>query len=92
MGAVEGPVLVLLLASIDALGLVSASLVRISEGSRCEAWLQRFFLGCLGLVGATAIASLGLHPGCWLSCGATLAVMVLTVTCDFHKAGCATVW
>ena len=92
MAGLEGPVLVLVLASIEALGLVSAWLARIGEGSRRQSSFQLFFLGCLGMVGAAAIMSLGLPPGYWLSCGATLSVMVLAATCDFHKTGCATVW
>jgi len=92
MAGLEGPVLVLVFAGIEALGLASAWLARIGEGSPRQGSFQRLFLGCLGVVGVAGILSLELPPGYWLSCGATLALMVLAATCDFHTTRCVTVW
>ncbi len=78
------------LGGIQVLGLLSAAVARLSEGSRRQASSQRFFLGCLGLVGGTTMLCLGLWPGCWLASGSTLAVMVLGVTCDFGRSRRAT--
>jgi hypothetical protein len=43
-------------------------------------------------MGAAAAVSLGLGPGCWLLSSITLSLMILTVTCDFHRSGRNTAW
>jgi hypothetical protein len=65
-----------------ALGLLSAAFARRSEGSRRQTLSQVLFFGCLMLVGAAAIASVVLGPGCWAASSTTLAVMVLGATYD----------
>jgi hypothetical protein len=71
---------------VQMLGLLSALLSRLGEGSPGEGRCQFFFLFCLALVGATTIASMSLGPGAWLSCGATLSIMVLIALYDCGRA------
>jgi hypothetical protein len=75
-----------------ALGLVSAWFARLSEQFRCPALLRGAFLALLILVGATTLVSAWLGSGWWLGCGATLSLMVLTVTCDFRRTQAAAAW
>ena len=82
----ESAVVLYSFGAIQLLGLVSAGVTRVSEGSRCQTSSQQVFLGFLGTVGLATVASIALWPGCWLASGATLAVMVLTVTCDFGRS------
>jgi hypothetical protein len=44
------------------------------------------------LMGLGTAFALTIGPGCWLTCSATLAVMVLTVTCDFRASREAATW
>lgn len=67
-------------------GLLSGLATRVSEGSRHQTACQVAFLICLGVVGCTTVLCLGGQPGAWLGSGATLSVMVLTVTCDFSRS------
>ncbi len=73
------------LASIQLIGLLSACLARLSEGSVRQVACQRFFLACLLLVGLGTIASLTLIPAYWVASGTTLSLMVLAATCDFRR-------
>jgi hypothetical protein len=86
LNGLESSVLVLVLAVIQAVGLVSAALARLSEGSGRQWASQRLFLVCLGLVGGCTVVSLILGPGYWLTSGTTLSLMVLAVTCDFNHS------
>ena len=81
-----------LFGAIQVLGLACGGVTRLSQGSRWQSACQHLFLGCLALVGAAALLSFGLGPGCWLTTGFTLSLMVLTVTCDFSRSQQATVW
>jgi hypothetical protein len=74
------------LAFVQLLGLTSACTARLSEGSRRQRPFQRLFFACLVLIGAVTIVTLGFGWGCWLLCGTTLSVMVLTVTWDLRPA------
>ncbi len=74
------------------LGLVSAWCARLSEGSTRQTPCQWLFFGCLILVGIATIFALRLGSGPWLTSGSTLSLMVLTVTCDFNRAGRGSVW
>jgi hypothetical protein len=57
------------LAVVLVVGLASAVLARVSEGSCLQTWCQRLFVGCLALVGVATFASLGLGRDCWLMSG-----------------------
>ncbi len=92
MITLETPALLWLLVIVVPIGLLSAWAARLSQGARYETSCQRFFLGCLILVGVATVASLGLEPGCWIISGATLSAMVLTVVCDFRGPSRAHIW
>ena len=72
-----------LLFSLYGCGLISAALARLLEGGSWQHLSQRLFVGLLIIVAFTAVLSIGKAPQhCFLS-AATLAVMVVTATCDF---------
>ena len=71
---------------VQMLGLLSAFLSRLGEGSPGEGHCQCFFLFCLALVGTTTIASMSLGHGAWLTCGATLSIMVVIALYDCGSA------
>jgi hypothetical protein len=74
------------------LGVSSAWLARLSEGSTCQTVGQCMFFGILPLMGIVTMAAWAVGPGCWLACSTTLAIMVLTVTCDFRGSREAATW
>lgn len=88
----EASVIWCLLGTIEVLGLTSAWVARLSEGSRRQTSCQRVFLGFLALVGGATIISVALGLGCWLASGTTLLLMVLTVTCDCSRSRQAAAW
>ena len=53
---------------------------------------QYLFFAILPLMGVATSIALAVGPGCWATCAATLAIMVLTVTCDFRGSRQATTW
>ncbi len=65
-------------------GLASAWLARLTEGSKSQAPCQWLFLSSLGLVGLLTMTAVALGPRYWLACGGTLAVMVLAAIWDFR--------
>ena len=67
---------------VQILGLFSALLSRLGDGSPGEGRCQCFFIFCLALMGAITITSMSLGPGAWLTCGATLSIMVLIALYD----------
>jgi hypothetical protein len=71
------------LMGIQIMGLASAWLARISEGSKHQVSYQLLFFCCLGGVGAATIGALLTSPGSCLMTGATLPIMVLAATWDF---------
>jgi hypothetical protein len=71
------------LCSVYGCGLISAALARIMEGGRWQALAQRLFLGLLVIVAFTTILSVSNAPQHWFISASTLAVMVVTATCDF---------
>lgn len=91
MTAHQSTIILATLLAVELLGLISAALARLSEGSAYQASGQRLFFGSLGLVGLTTMAALLLGPGYWLTSGATFSLMVLTATCDFNHTGRAAV-
>ena len=74
------------LTALQALGLASAWLARVSEGSRFQAACQSLFLLCLCLLGVATAAALTIGPGSCMSCGLTLSIMCVGVICDFQGA------
>ena len=92
MNGFDSPSVLWLFVAAQLLGVLSAWLARLSEGSVCQAVSQWMFFGVLPLMGAATMVALAVGPGCWLACCATLSVMVLTVTCDFRGSREAATW
>lgn len=82
---------VLSLTAVQVLGLASAAVARLSEGSRCQAPGQCVFLVFLALIGGITVGTLLLGSGFWLASGGTLSLMVLGAVCDFRGSLRATV-
>jgi len=81
-----------LFVAVEVTGLISAWAARLSVGSRRQTPCQCLFLGCLAVMGGAVFVSLGFGPGCWLVSSASLALMILTVTCDFRRSRQDTAW
>ena len=92
MNGFDSPTALWLLVAAQFLGVASAWFARLSEGSPGQAIAQCAFLVALPLVGVATVIALSVGPGCWLACSTTLAVMVLTVTCDFRGSREAATW
>ena len=90
MSSLETPVALWSVFGVQMIGLAVAWMTRLTEGSCYQAPCQCLFLGCLGLVGLSAVLGTSLGQGSLLTSGATLAVMVLAATCDFRRASLAT--
>ena len=71
-----------ILTVLQILGLLSAWLVRCSEGSRHETRAQWFFFACMGAVGIATLVAFGAAHGAWCFSGATLGGMVVMITCE----------
>lgn len=71
---------------VQTLGIFSAFLSRLGEGSSGEGRCQCFFIFCLALMGVTTITAMSLGPGAWLTCGVTLSIMVLIALYDCGPA------
>ena len=67
------------------LGLASAWVARSSEGSRHQTVCQRLFLAVLLLVGVSTVMALAAGSGYWISCSATLSLMVVGTTGEFSR-------
>jgi len=92
MNGFDSPAALWLLVAAQILGVLSAFAARFSEGSPRQAISQGMFLGVLPLMGVATLLALAVGPGCWLGCATTLAVMVLTVTCDFRRGRESATW
>ncbi|MGH7195014.1 MAG: hypothetical protein ACREJM_15990, partial [Candidatus Saccharimonadales bacterium] len=71
---------------VHLVGLMSACLTRLSEGSLGHARFQRVFVGCLALTGLATLASLSLGPNFCMVSRAALVVTILTATWDVGTA------
>jgi hypothetical protein len=71
--------------AVQALGLASAWLSRVSEGSPLEPWFQRLFLLSLLASGVATIIAPGIGGVYWLISSATLGAMVVMAVCDFRQ-------
>jgi hypothetical protein len=87
MSGLDHSLILLVLVSVQVLGLLSATLARLTEGSSYQGSSHRLFLGCLALVGLTTMGALILvGSGGWLTSGTTFSLMVLAATCDFRRS------
>jgi hypothetical protein len=75
-----------LFGGVQVVGLMSAWMTRLSEGSAGELFCQRFFLICLGLVGLATVAAVVVQSRAWIFCGGTLSLMVLATVWDFQDS------
>ena len=71
---------------VQLLGVVSAWLARLSEGSSHQSRFQWLFFLSLVVIGATTTGCLLFSPRHWLAPAFTLAIMILVVVCDFSRA------
>jgi hypothetical protein len=92
MNGFDTPTCLWLLIAAQFIGVFSAWAARLSEGSPHQATGQRTFFAILPLMGVATMVAFAIGPGCWLACSATLAFMVLTVTCDFRGSREAATW
>jgi hypothetical protein len=81
-----------MLIAIQLAGLGVAWGARLSEGSAHQGVAQLLFFALLTLVGGVTIFALWIGPGCWLACGVTFALMLLTATCDFRRGRREVAW
>jgi hypothetical protein len=92
MNGSDSPGILWMLISLQLFGLASACITRLSEGSCYQALSQYLFFVALPLVGVATATALAVGPACWSACTATLALMLLTVTCDFRSGRQAATW
>jgi hypothetical protein len=71
--------------AVQALGLASAWLSRVSEGSLLQPWFQRLFLVSLLLSGVATLCAPAMGGVYWLISSATLGAMVVMAVCDFRQ-------
>ena len=72
-----------LISSLQVCGLLSAALSRISEGRRWQEIFQRIFFALLVIMAFTTVLNVWNAPQQWMMSATTVAVMVVTATCDF---------
>jgi hypothetical protein len=92
MNGFDSPAALWLLVAAQVFGVLTAFAARFSEGSSRQAVIQGLFFAVLLLLGAATLVALAVGPGCWLGCATTLAVMMLTVTCDFRRGRESSTW
>ncbi len=92
MNGFDSPVVFWILVATQFLGILSACMARFNEGSPRQGMSHGVFLGVLPIMGGLTMAALAVGPGCWLACATTLAVMVLTATCDMRNRREAATW
>ncbi len=73
------------ISSLQVCGLVSACLARISEGRPWQELCQRMFVALLVVVAFMTVLNVWNAPQQWMMSATTLAVMVVTATCDFSR-------
>ena len=71
--------------AVQALGLASAWLSRVSQGSLLAPWFQRLFLLSLLLSGLATLIAPAIGGVYWLISAATLGAMVVMAVCDFRQ-------
>ncbi len=91
MTYLESSALAWTLGLMQVVGLLSAWLARLSEGSSSQPWCHSLFFGCLAVMGLATMAFVALGARHWLGSGATLSVMVLAAVWDFRAHASATI-
>lgn len=72
---------------LQLVGIGSAWLARLSEGSAHQTRCQWLFMISLFLIGLATMAALWQRPGYWLGLAITLSSMILVAICDFRRHG-----
>lgn len=72
------------LGAVQLLGVVSAGIARLVEGTQHERMGHGLCYGGLAVIGATCGAAVRLGPDAAASCAVTLALMTLIAVCDFR--------
>ena len=73
------------LATVQLLGMSSAWLARLTEGSAHQNRCQRLFFFSLIAVGAATMISLRMPPLYWLFSAVIFTLMIMVVVCDFSR-------
>jgi len=76
-------------AGVQVAGLLSAWLIRLSQGSAGETPCQWLFFICMAMVAAATLVALAAQSRGWILCGSTLTAMVLGAIWDVshtHRA------
>jgi hypothetical protein len=92
MTGLDQPAVLCCLGVIQVLGLVSAFATRLSRQSSRRNLSHWVFFGCLAMVAMAAVFTVGKPPGCWLTSGTTLSLMVLTAVGEFGTRARETGW
>lgn len=71
------------LGALQVLGVATAGVARLVEGTRHERLGHWLCLGGLAVIGTTCGAAVRLGPDAAASCAVTLAIMTLVAVCDF---------
>jgi len=72
------------LGAVQVLGVVTAGIARLVEGTRHERAGHVLCIGGLAVIGATCGAAVRLGPDAAASCAVTLAIMTLIAVCDLR--------
>jgi len=91
MAYLETTTLAWAMGSVQVIGLLSAWLSRLNEGSSRQAWCHLLFFTCLALLGFATMAFVALGARHWLGSGTTLSVMVLAAVWDFRTHASVTI-
>jgi Flp pilus assembly protein TadB len=73
------------LATVQLLGMASAWLARLAEGSAHQNRCQRLFFFSLIAVGGVTMMSLRMPPLYWLVSAVIFTLMIMVVVCDFSR-------
>jgi hypothetical protein len=74
------------LGAVQVLGVVTAGIARLVEGTRHERAGHVLCIGGLAVIGTTCGAAVRLGPDAAASCAVTLAIMTLIAVCDFRPS------
>ena len=91
MEVVGSSAVICVLGFLQFVGLASAWLARVSEGSKGQRACQYLFFGCLTLIGLSTILLLHRSSGAWFLSGVNLSVMVLAATWELKPVSPNTV-
>ena len=77
---------------VQLLGIGSAVLIRLSDGSRWQTACRTLFFVSLALVGMTAVGTMLIESGLWLLAGITLSCMIVSALFEHQDPERVSVW